>query len=155
MTRKMQTIVAPKALLEKAKLAAVNHKLDPALVCAVVEQESQWNPEAIRFEPEFEKKYILPMHQQMQPTEEMTRAMSFGLMQVMGEVARELHFAGPFLTRLCDPDVGLDYGCAHLVRKIASKDGDVSEGLKAYNGGWNPNYADEVLARMHRYQAAK
>jgi len=145
----------PRAFLEKAKLAAANHKLDPALVCAVVEQESNWDTDACRFEPEFEKKYILPMHEKMPPTEEMMRAVSFGLMQVMGEVARELHFAGPFLTRLCDPDVGLDYGCAHLVRKIASKDGDIRKGLLAYNGGRNPNYAEEVMARMPSYLAAK
>jgi soluble lytic murein transglycosylase-like protein len=27
--------------------------LEPALVCAVVEQESNWNPWAIRYEPRF------------------------------------------------------------------------------------------------------
>ncbi|HLZ93354.1 MAG TPA: lytic transglycosylase domain-containing protein [Candidatus Acidoferrum sp.] len=153
MTRSAQTTV-PRALLEAAKAAAASHKLDAALVCAVVEQESKWDPWAIRFEPEFEKKYIQPLLEQMPPTEEMTRAMSFGLMQVMGEVARELRFTG-WLTKLCDPAIGLDFGCAHLVRKIASKDGDVREGLSAYNGGGNPDYADEVMARMARYQAAK
>ncbi len=146
---------APKALLEAAKAAAASHKLDPALVCAVIEQESSWDPWAVRFEPAFHEKYIAPMHETLPPTEEMCRAMSFGLMQLMGEVARELGFRNRFLTSLCDPVVGLDWGCACLVRKIASADNDIHQGLLRWNGGANPNYADEVKARMPRYQATE
>jgi len=150
-------LVIPKALLEKAKFAAASHKLklDPALVCAVIEQESRWKPFAVRFEPAFHEKYLVPMHAAFPPTEDMCRAMSFGLMQLMGETARELGFKNEFLTSLCDPDVGLDWGCAHLVRRIASADGDLRQGLQRWNGGKNLNYADEVLARMPRYKAAE
>jgi len=31
----------------------------------------------------------------------------------------------------------------------------VREGLNAYNGGGNPDYADEVMARLPRYSEAK
>ena len=39
---------------------------------------------------------------------------SWGLMQVMGAVARELGCKLPYLTALCRPEVGLDYGCRYL-----------------------------------------
>ncbi|PYV72926.1 MAG: hypothetical protein DMG96_24730, partial [Acidobacteria bacterium] len=38
-------------LLVLARKAACAQSLDPALVCAVVEQESGWNPWAMRYEP--------------------------------------------------------------------------------------------------------
>jgi len=38
------------------------HSLDPALVCAVVEQESAWNPWAIRYEPLFFAKYVASLY---------------------------------------------------------------------------------------------
>ena len=37
-------------LIELAKRKALQHGLDPTLVCAVVEQESAWNPYAVRYE---------------------------------------------------------------------------------------------------------
>jgi len=39
---------------------------------------------------------------------------SWGLMQVMGAVARELGYRGRYLTHLCDPEFGMEYGCRHL-----------------------------------------
>jgi len=39
---------------------------------------------------------------------------SWGLMQVMGAVARERGFRGPYLPELTQPAVGLTYGCLHL-----------------------------------------
>jgi hypothetical protein len=36
-----------------ARTIASAHGLDPALVCAVVEQESAWDAHAIRYEPAF------------------------------------------------------------------------------------------------------
>ncbi len=43
----------PAQLVALARRAAAAQSLDPALVCAVVEQESAWNPWAIRYEPLF------------------------------------------------------------------------------------------------------
>jgi soluble lytic murein transglycosylase-like protein len=73
-------------------------------------------------------------------------------MQVMGQVARENGFTGPYLTRLCNPEVGLDVGCKVLRRKIDASGGDLQKGLLRYNGGGNPDYADEVRARITKYQ---
>ena len=41
------------ARLALAKKWATKYGLDPLIVCAVIEQESAWNPFAVRFEPEF------------------------------------------------------------------------------------------------------
>ena len=40
-------------LIQMAQRAAGAEGLDAALVCAVVEQESGWNPWAMRYEPAF------------------------------------------------------------------------------------------------------
>ena len=107
----------PSDLIALARTAAAHHLLDPALVCAIIEQESAWNPHAIRYEPGFRTRYVAPMG--LPPTEEIARSISWGLMQVMGQVAREHGFTGKFLSALCDPALGLDIGCAALADKIA------------------------------------
>jgi len=216
-------------LIALARAAAAAHSLDPALVCAVCEQESTWNPWAIRFEPEFFARYISPQlapvaptssgrgpsecavpqprgpgkmaaTQKLSVTEAYARAFSWGLMQVMGQVAREHNFnsagipacvslpslglatapttstaaqksssvipspddlhraegsrccfsSGP-LSALCDPATGLDVGCRVLAAKLASAHSDVPRALQLWNGGANPNYAAEVLARVAKY----
>jgi hypothetical protein len=107
--------------------------------------------------------------------------MSWGLMQVMGQVAREHSHPGPdsaatsaaprrsdseggsalvgftlsdshALSLLCDPATGLEIGCRVLAAKLAASHGDVTRALLLWNGGGNPSYATEVLARMPRYR---
>jgi soluble lytic murein transglycosylase-like protein len=143
----LSTIDARKAIAAKY---AVKYGLDPAIVAAVCEQESAWNQWATRYEPAFYLHYIVPMGLQ-DPTEAYTRSTSFGLMQVMGEVAREHGFAGKFMVELCDPDVGIDYGCKKL-QKCFSIHGDADTALLAYNGGENRSYGQQVLARVPKYQ---
>ena len=75
------------ALIALARAAAAQHSLDAALICAIVEQESAWDPHAIRYEPAFRSRYVAPLG--LPPTEEVARSISWGLMQVMGQVARE------------------------------------------------------------------
>ena len=129
---------------------AANYALDPALVCAVVEQESSWEPRAIRSEPEFHARYVAPLD--LPPTEEVARSISWGLMQVMGQLAREHGFAGKFLSALCEAQTGLDIGCVVLAAKLKAANGDVPRGLNLWNGGANPNYVSEVLARVQKYR---
>jgi soluble lytic murein transglycosylase-like protein len=75
-------------------------------------------------------------------------------MQIMGETARELGFKGTYLTELCDPIVGLEYGCRKLGACIEKHPGDTRAALLAYNGGSNPAYPDLVLRLLPKYQAA-
>lgn len=133
--------------------AAARHGLDSALVCAVCEQESGWNRWAIRYEPAFYRRYVQPMiasgalHDE---TEARARAFSWGLMQVMGQTAREHEYAG-HLAGLCDPAAGIEVGCRVLAGKMAKARGDVERGLLLWNGGANSSYPAEVLARRGKY----
>src|SRR5271168_45015 len=137
-------------LVNLARTIASAHGLDPALVCAVVEQESAWDAHAIRYEPAFRARYVAPL--ELPPTEQIARSISWGLLQVMGQVAREHGFQRPFLSALCDPAVGLAIGCTVLAAKLAAGAGNVPRGLTLWNGGGNPDYAAQVLARLARYR---
>ena len=127
----------PAQLLSLARKLAAAYSLDPALVCAVVEQESTWNPWAMRYEPAFFAKYVARLYtnNKVSASEAYARGFSWGLMQVMGQVARENGFTEPFLSALCDPVQGLEIGCKVLGKKLEAADGDVARGLQAWNGG--------------------
>jgi len=92
-------------LIDLAKQTAAKYGLDPNIVCAVIEQESGWNPSAIRYEPAFMTKYVAPLYTagKVTATEAYARSFSWGLMQIMGQVAREEGFDGEYLAQLCDP----------------------------------------------------
>lgn len=170
-------MLPPPELLALARTIAENHALDPALVCAVVEQESAWDAHAIRYEPAFRTRYVAPLG--LPPTEEVARSMSWGLMQVMGQVAREHGFSSKFLSPLCNPAAGLDLGCTVLVSKFTAAaaqarkttqppdtniapaqtqapvtygDDLIARALQLWNGGGNADYASEVLARLPKYK---
>jgi soluble lytic murein transglycosylase-like protein len=138
--------------------------LPKGVLLAVSEHESSLNPWAGRYEPAFFVRYIRDRSQLQlggywprgisEPTERAFRATSFGLMQLMGQVARELGFVGKYLTQLCDPETGIAYGAMHLAKKIKARGGDLRLGLSDYNdgGAWSDanvtTYADPILARM-------
>jgi soluble lytic murein transglycosylase-like protein len=142
-------------IIELARRIAAAHGLEPALVCAVIEQESAWNPWAVRYEPGFLSRYVAPLYTagKLSATEAYTRSMSWGLMQVMGQVAREFGFAGDSLPELCDPATGVELGCRVLAKRMARSRGDVPAALLAWNGGADPNYPAEVLARTRNYSS--
>lgn len=138
------------SLVQLAKQTAIKYGLDPALVCAVCEQESNWNSWASRFEPRFLARYVQPLGLH-DLTEIQERAFSFGLMQLMGEVARELGYKGS-IVQLCDPPIGLVLGCQHLANKFKQAGGDTHKALLLWNGGGILDYPDQVLARVSKYQ---
>jgi soluble lytic murein transglycosylase-like protein len=145
----------PPNLLALARDAAHAHSLWPELVCAIIEQESSWDPWAIRYEPGFYRRYIEPQLARgagFSDTEARARAFSWGLMQVMGQTAREHKFAEPSLAKLCDPATGLAIGCRVLAAKLAAAEDNVTRALLLWNGGGNPDYPKEVLARVPRYR---
>jgi soluble lytic murein transglycosylase-like protein len=108
----------------------------------------------MRYEPLFFAKYVAPLYtnNKVGATEAYARGFSWGLMQVMGQTAREMGVSSLHLSTLCDPAVGLTVGCKILRKKVESACGDVHRALLAWNGGANPDYADEVLARLSRYR---
>jgi soluble lytic murein transglycosylase-like protein len=123
-----------------AKQIATDQGLDPATFCGLVERESSWNNWAIRYEPAFFLRYIIPLDLQ-DTTEERARAFSWGPCQIMGQLARELGYKGD-LANLCDWQVGLEWGAKALAHRGS---------LQAYNGGGNPNYAAEVMKLAASY----
>lgn len=137
-------------LIALAKETAATHGLDAALVCAVCEQESGWRMDATRFEPAFRRRYIDPLH--LKDAEAVGRSTSWGLMQLMGEVARELGYTGDFAAFLSNAELALTWGCKHLAHKLKQANGDVHKALLLWNGGGRPAYADEVLARVTKFE---
>ena len=127
-----------------AIMAEYDVDIDPNLVLAIIHVESNENSYAVRYEPKFyewlkgrittENWASIPTKQ----TELRLRATSFGLMQVLGQVARENGFEGLYLTELCDPEVGIRYGMrvlAKQLRRYASKDDPEAYAVSAYNRG--------------------
>ena len=107
----------------------------------------------MRNEPGFYARYIKPQIVSLQltnNTEARARAFSWGLMQVVGQTAREHKFAGASLASLCDPATGLDVGCRILAAKLAAG-GNAEQALLLWNGGANPSYPSSVLARTPHY----
>lgn len=140
-------------MIALAKAKAEAHGLDPALVCAVVEQESGWNPWQCRYEPGFMSRYVAPLYTagKITATEAYCRSISWGLGQIMGQVARELGFELDTLPELCDPEYGLEYLCRKLSDCMTRAKNDVTAALLRYNGGSRPEYASEVQARIPKY----
>jgi soluble lytic murein transglycosylase-like protein len=139
-------------LILLARKVADQHGLHQATVCAIAEQESDWDPWATRYEPAFYIKYIQSYEaaHAFDITEGRGRAFSWGLGQVMGQTAREHGYKGP-LAAICDPQTGLDLLCTVYAHKASVTSGNMKAALAAYNGGSNLLYADQVVARMGKY----
>ena len=135
-------------LIALAKKTASDLNLNGVLVCAIVEQESEWDRWSMRYEPAFRARYVAPMN--LPPTAEVARSISWGLMQLMGETARELGYTGQ-LAQLCDPPTGLYWGCRAFAAKLKAAGDDETKALELWNGGANPQYAAQVLARQRNY----
>ena len=169
-----------------AREAATKYGLDPRLICALCEVESGWNPRAVRHEAgyrwlwgaqhqelfdETPTREFMEMKSRLGielKTEKFCQQTSWGLLQIMGAVARERGFRD-WLTGLCDPAVNLEWGCRHL-RWMA--DHNNAYGLPdyritpedlaaAWNGGTrvvvdgkykNQVYVDKVTAAMVNYE---
>ena len=117
--------------------AANKYGFSYKLITAVVVVESGGNTFANRYEPNW-RWFLRPSYWAWRlsitdKTELMNQATSFGLMQVMGAVAREHGFEGDLL-RLTIPEVGLDYGCRHL-KKMYDRYKTIDCALAAYNAG--------------------
>ena len=131
--------------------------LDLLLVAAVIHQESAGDPWAIRYEPNFFRRYVQNKDRSRIggyvprmcsfDTEKKARSTSWGAMQIMGQVARERGFRGEFLSELCDPDVNISFGCEFLAHLLRTR-GSVESALLRWNGGANKAYPTEVLAHI-------
>ena len=149
-------------LLTHIKSAAARRSLPWELVYAICQVESSLNPTATRHEPHY--RWLVGDNESMSPTERHDQMTSWGLMQVMGAVARELGHTGP-LSDLLDPPTGLFYGCLHL-RRFRAKYDIWPDVIASYNAGSprrvagqigpyvNQSYVDKVLAAWNNLEVA-
>jgi hypothetical protein len=144
---------------------AIEIGLDSVLVLAIATVESAQNTWPCRFEPGW--KYFFEVEKwakllgQTFETEKMQQATSWGAMQIMGTVARELGFKG-YIPMLCLPDVGIRYGCLKL-RNLLDKYSDLTDAIASYNAGSprknadgtyvNQIYVDKVLAEIKKIRS--
>lgn len=130
--------------------------VDAALVLAIILQESKGHPFASRYEPAFYSwlsaritgKDLAPFVKLQSKNTEMTsRSTSYGLMQIMGQTARECGFMGTFLTELCDPETNIYYALSYL-EKLAGRYTELNDIIAAYNAGSakRNNYGNYVNA---------
>lgn len=132
--------------------ASARHHVDRDLIAGVIMQESSGIPWAVRPERGFFERYIKdkPLNgfqgEQWDEYERALRACSFGLMQVMGNTAREFGFAGD-LHQLLQPTKAIMWGTKILAHHMHETQ-DTIKALLRYNGGGDPEYPDRVYGRI-------
>lgn len=148
---------------EVADRIAADFGLPPGLVRAFCQAESSWRPEATRYEPGFQRRYL--SFNQLSEEENKSRATSWGLMQIMGQTARELGFTGKY-EDLLDPETGIFWGCVYI-KKRALKYRDTLGWrgvIAAYNAGTprvedgrflNQTYVNRVIAYWNEYDGVQ
>ena len=151
------------SLLKLAVRIAKEHKLPPALVCAITEKESSWRPWAIRFEPGYRWLHLRNDDVPRFPgvtsaTELCQQRTSWGLMQVIGSTARDLGFPGSYMSELCEPTVGLDYGCRFILSLRERFGESIPDIISSYNAGHptqsnQEEYTTPVLQLFERFRA--
>lgn len=111
--------------------------VDPHLAQAITLVESSGVQWVCRFEPAW--KYFCEVEKNALAlgisfeTERNHQATSWGLMQVMGSVAREFQFTG-HLTMLCVPEIGARLGCKKLL-SLVRRYNDENDVIASYNAG--------------------
>jgi len=139
--------------------AATRNGLDPLVIVAQVQVESDGNPMAWNPEPRYQWLWDLRLRRPFRrldpseieretpppdfrcyagdPDQEWwAQQASWGLLQVMGAVARELGCSDDYLTVLIyKPEEGLDFGCRALAAQLRATNGDLRSALARYNGG--------------------
>lgn len=141
--------------------AAKKHGVDENLVLAIIRVESNFNTWAVRVEPKwryfyFSRTYAENLNITFE-TETICQGMSWGLVQIMGSVTRELGYKD-HLTKLLYPEINLEYGCMKLKSLDIKYGGHESDVIAAYNAGSvvktvggmyrNQGYLDKVYRQL-------
>lgn len=135
-SQRRETVEEPRAIIKEA---ADRYGIDEALIAAVIEAESQFNPRAV------------------------SRRGAQGLMQLMPETAASLGVADPF-----SPRENIDGGVRHLRAMMDRFDNNVPLALAAYNAGHvaviqyrgippypqTRAYVNRILRQLERREAA-
>jgi len=137
------------------------YRLSKNLIYSVIMVESAGDPYAVRYESHW--KYVLhpdtfaKIAKISLDTEIFLQKCSYGLMQVMGTVARELGYRDNLL-KLHDPDLAIDLGSKKL-RQLSDKYMTTDDVISAYNQGIpkkngplyvNQDYVTKVRSWMNK-----
>lgn len=122
------------------KKFAVEFSLDPNLIKAFILTESGADPFRNRLEISYWKnnRYCRPELYAAKlgitsDTEKVNQSMSWGLMQIMGVVAREVGYKD-HLTKLCEPEIGLRISLTKF-KLIQNKYPILEDSISAWNAG--------------------
>jgi soluble lytic murein transglycosylase-like protein len=142
------------------------YDLDESWIKAIITQESQWKPWAIRYEPNYVWTYKPELFSKnpliSYATELASQKMSWGLGQIMGALAREQGHTG-FIAELIKPEINIKHICLRLVdlKKYSNEAPDI---FAMYNGGpgarikinsryRNESYVNAVMTHLQKYKS--
>jgi soluble lytic murein transglycosylase-like protein len=130
---------------EEIESTAMQYHLPASLLAGVIQEESRFEPWATRAEPRYLRNRKVrrfavrwsKSHGGLPNTytEQSDRSRSYGLMQVMGETAREQGFAAPYLAALYLPRNAIEHGAMLLKHLMARYRNDTLSAISAYNQG--------------------
>lgn len=143
-------------------------RVDPNIIMAIVSVESNGQTCATRYEPHyrytFKEQEFADRSYISKDTETIQQKTSWGLMQVMGGVAREHGFTDPLIA-LCRPRKGLVVGITHFVKMFDRYNNNLNDAVSAYNQGGNykkengeyknQKYVDKVIERYDFFRGIK
>lgn len=141
--------------------AAALHNVPTARLAALVEQESAGEPRAYRYEPTFWTKYLAKRVDYAPPAPGVLAlgawmrrvSASYGLCQIMYATARDFGLPPELPPEaLFQPRMNLTLG-AKILASHRKRSADWRETWLRYNGGGRPAYADEIEARVPRFEA--
>lgn len=130
--------------------------LSVSCVLAFCMAESSFGVHKIKYESHY--RWLVGKEETLSIGELLGQKHSWGLMQVMGAVAREYGHKGPF-TDLWEPSLNLKYGMMHL-RKLYRRHQHWPDTIAAYNAGTptkidgrykNQTYVNKVLTLWSEY----
>lgn len=139
----------------------------PSIVKAIIQQESNFNPHVLRYEPEYKYLYSSSTYAHelgiTVETEIITQKISWGLGQIMGGLARELGFRD-HMNVLLIPEVNIKY-IFENIKRIGHQAVTPTEVFACYNGGMgslyikyktgvfpNQKYVESCMNSMRRYE---
>ena len=138
------------------------YDIPQGLVKAIIEVESGGNTYAMRYEDHY--RWLVKPFSQFHwhdGTEKQGQKTSWGLMQIMGAVARERGFKGRYLSALTNPEIGIEYGCKHLKWQY-DRYSDWQDAISAFNQGsnrktsqgryQNQDYVDMVVRKWKSFK---
>jgi hypothetical protein len=149
------------------------HHVPAPLLAGITQVESRFEPFATRTEPSFQKNPIVKRsakqwskaHRGLPTveTELQDRSRSYGLMQPMGELAREQGYDSTYLATLYIPDLNIEQGAIKLDSLFKRYKRDTMAVISGYNLGSakrshgafeNAQYVYSVLVATHFYEKA-